>query len=268
MEADLSQSWLPLLRQLTTASGNQGVWKNVEAGLTGRGDVDFIAPRSEWPDIETIMRGWAAEMDLGPLIVCRHMPDTAFFVAVDRSASRFLQLDVKERATFRGATVFQAPDLLDLMEIDSRGFRRLRQGAEGLIKLVVSGTGHGGRAKPKALTKERVVELLASDAPGKEAAAASVFGHRRGLVLAGAEAALAGGWNRSAMARIEAWFAAKALTEPLTLWGRLRAKQIKGRCEVIRTSLYNSRRIAGSVDVWLEEVARNHSVLFEPRGNG
>lgn len=264
MSRDLPALWTPLLHTLSGASADQGVWKNVEAGLSGHGDVDFIAPRSEWAGVRIVVKAWAAEAGLGPVIVCSHIPDAEFFFVVDRSQRDFLQLDVRDRVTFRGSTVFRPHDVVHLMAMDARGFRSLRAGAEGLVKLVVSGTAPGGRPKPKTLRKENVIELLASDSEGVRETAASVFGRVESTALAGAEAALAGGWNRRAMATVEAFYALKGVTEPTTVVGRLRARRAKKQCPVIRTSLENCRQIRTDVDDWLNEVARTHRVAYDP----
>lgn len=263
MSRDLPALWTPLLHRLSGASADQGVWKNAEAGLSGHGDVDFIAPRSEWEGVRIVVKAWAAEAGLGPVIVCPHIPDAVFFFVVDRSEQDFLQLDVRDRVTFRGSTVFQPHDVVHLMAMDPRGFRSLRAGAEGLVKLVVSGTAPGGRPKPKTLRKENVIELLASDSEGMRKAASSVFGRVESAALAGAEAALAGGWDRRAMATVETFYTLKGVTEPATVVGRLRARRAKKNCPVMRTSLENGRRIGNDVDGWLNEVARTHRVGYE-----
>ncbi|MGH2751224.1 MAG: hypothetical protein ACRDK3_10190 [Actinomycetota bacterium] len=264
MSRDLPALWTPLLQSLCGASADQGVWKNVEAGLSGRGDVDFMAPRCEWEGVRILVQSWAAQVGLGPVIVCPHVPDAAFFLVVDRSTKDFLQLDVKDRVTFRGSTVFRPHEVARLMAMDPRGFRSLRAGAEGLVKLVVSGTAPGGRPKPRTLLKENVLELLASDSEGLQETAGSVFGRVEPAALAGAEAALAGGWNRRAMATVELFYALKGVTEPATMAGRLRARRAKRQCLVMRTSLERGRRIGHDVDGWLDEVARTHRVAYEP----
>ncbi|MGH2791927.1 MAG: hypothetical protein ACRDJ0_13220 [Actinomycetota bacterium] len=251
------------MNKLSASSADQGVWKNAEAGLTGEGDVDFIAARSEWEGIRILAQYWAGEVGLGPVIVCRHMPNAVFFLTVDKSVPDFLQLDVRDRITFRGSTVFEPSDIAHLMEMDPRGFRRLRAGAEGLVKLVISGTGPGGRPKPKTLRKENVIELLASDPTGMREAAASVFARVEDSVLDGADAAMRGQWNRRAMATVEARYALKGVTEPGTVVGRLRARRVKRDCEIMRTSLGRARKIPGDVDDWLEQVARSHRVSYD-----
>jgi hypothetical protein len=257
MQRDLPALWIPLLNRLTASSQHRAVLKNVDAGLTGRGDVDFIAPRFEWEEIRTVFETWAEDIGLGPVIVCRHIPGALFLLAVDRSEADFLQLDVRDRITFRGSTVFEPSDAAPLMETDVRGFRRLRPGAEGLFKLVVNATGPTGRPKPKMLKKENVVDLLRSDPQGMSRAASSIFARVEDSVLTGARAAMEGSWNRRAMATVEGWYVLKVLGDPRTAALRVRARRAKKECEIMRTSLGNARQIPGDVDLWLEKVARS-----------
>lgn len=257
MGRDLPALWIPLLNRLTASSQHRAVLKNVDAGLTGGGDVDFIAPRVEWEEIRMVFQTWAEERALGPVIVCRHIPGAQFLLAVDRSVPDFLQLDMRDRITFRGSTVFEPSDAAHLMEMDARGFRRLRPGAEGLFKLVVNATGPTGRLKPKMLEKENVVDLLKSDTEGVLSAASSIFARVEDSVLTGARAAMEGSWNRRAMATVEGWYVLKVLGDPRTAAQRVRARRAKRECEVMRTSLGSGRQIPGDVDLWLEKVARS-----------
>ncbi|HEX2236751.1 MAG TPA: hypothetical protein VHK89_10800, partial [Actinomycetota bacterium] len=175
--SDRTAQWLPLLRGLGAAAPNRVVWKNVEAGLTGEGDLDYLAPVEDWDAIEHDYLRWARDCGLGPVVVCRHVPSALFLVALAEpgSTDRWLQLDVRARVTFRGATVLRAGEVHALTQPDERGFRRLRPGCEGLLKLVVSGIAPGGRPKEANLRREGVAELLRADPGGAEPAAA-LFG--------------------------------------------------------------------------------------------
>ena len=137
--ADCTAQWMDLLRRIASKHSPAVVWKNAEAGLSGEGDIDVMAPRSGWEEIERSFRRWATDHDLGAVAVCRHIPGTKYLIAVDSRERAFLQLDIKDRATFRGATVFEPGALEVVSEDDARGFRRLRPGAEGLFKLVING---------------------------------------------------------------------------------------------------------------------------------
>ena len=257
---DFEALWTPLLRQLSDLSADHAVWKNLEAGLTGGGDVDFVAPRASWPVLEKVFLAWTLEQGIGPTIVCRHMPDTMFLLAVDRSEHDFLQLDVRSRLTFRGSTIFVPGDIPEAFQLDNEGLRSLRPGAEGLLKLVISGTGPGGRQKRKTLDKEKVAELMSSDPEGISYAA-TLCGPAGRAAVSGASAVVIGEWSRIFMVSVEAWFLAKGLGEPATVWRRVKARRAKKSCEVIQTSIAESRRIPGDVDEWLLRAERDHEVL-------
>ncbi|MFN2490195.1 MAG: hypothetical protein ABR529_10760, partial [Actinomycetota bacterium] len=216
---DQTALWLPLLRSLTESSVERAVWKNIEAGLTGEGDVDFIAPVGEWDAIEHEFLRWARVHEVGPVVVCRHAPGALFLIALGGRDEPWLQLDVRAHATLRGATVFRVEDALPLIEFDGRGFRRLQAGAEGIFKLVTSGLAPGGRPNPRGLRKERVAELLRDD-PQAAAAATHTFGIARAALQAGAGAVAAGGWDRGAMARVEAYVMLRGMRTPHTAVGQ------------------------------------------------
>jgi hypothetical protein len=256
VETPDGRRWLPLLRRLAEVADDGGVWKNADDALKGTGDVDFTAPTQRWPAIVEEYRRWAMEIAVRPVIVCRHVPFTLLMVGMDGSRPELLQLDVRDRVTFRGSTVARARQLVDLMETDDRGFRRLRPGAEGLLKLVHKGLGAGGRAKWERLRRERVVELIRSDPIGSERAA-DLLG-APGL-LRGATALIQGRWDRSAMIASELLFAARAILEPSTVLRRLLYRLTEAdRCPVVRATTRYGRRIQGPPDRWIDLAQRYH----------
>lgn len=258
-ERDLEATWLDLLRRLTEACPGSGVWKNADAGLAGEGDVDFAAPVEEWNRIEAEFLSWAAVHGLGPVITCWHVPGSMFLVALDPGGAEFLQLDVRARSTWRGSTLFEAADLVPLMEMDRRGFRRLRPGAEGLVKLLQNGIEAGGRPKSKNLVKERVVALLEADPEGARVAE-DLFGRAGRWAGRGAVAARSGGWDRAALAAVEARAALRSLGEPGVALATVRARRAKASCPVLSASIRNKRRVPDDAETWLKAVARGHSV--------
>jgi len=257
---DSATRLLPLLQELSEVSPDSAVWKNVDSGLSGAGDVDFVTPQRAWPAVEGVFRSWARAWELGPVIVCRHMPDTMFLIAVDQARNDFVQLDVRSRMTFHGSTVFVPSDLGSCFELDERGFRRLRPGAEGLLKLVISGIAPAGKPRQRAIVKEDVVQLLSRDSQGVMAGAA-LCAPVQMAARSGAQALVEGGWNRRAMATVEAWFVVKGFTEPRTAWRRVRAKRAKAHCELIQTSIKSSRHIPGNIDDWLTRVEKDHAAF-------
>lgn len=251
-----SARWLPLLLRLTEVAPDVGVWKNAEDALQETGDVDLSAPTQRWPQIVEEYRRWAAGVVVDPVLVCRHVPFTMLLVGVDRGRRELLQLDVRSRVTFRGSTLFRATQLPPLMEIDDRGFRRLRPGAEGLLKLVHKGLAAGGRPKWARLRKERVAELMRSDPEGVERAV-ELLGARH--LLRGAAAMIEGGWDQRVMAAAELLFAARAALEPSTVLRRLRFRLIEmDRCPVVRATMRHGRRIPEPVDRWIGVAERHH----------
>jgi hypothetical protein len=257
-EGGRAEMWLPLLRRLTERFPTWAVWKNVDSALTGHGDVDSLADPACWPAIEAEFRGWAAAHGLTHVIVCRHVPQGPHFLAFGPATRHLVQLDVKARATFRGSTLVDWRQLLPLCERDPRGFRRVRPGAEGVIKLLSNGTLSGGRMDAEALEKKRVAELLAADPEGV-ARTARLFGPAAGALRRGADAVVRGGWDRPAMRAVEAWCLVRAVAEPGTLLSRAGFKyRGRKRCPVIRTIRHDDRRVPDDVEAWMREVRRTH----------
>lgn len=257
---DRTEMWLPLLRRLTERYPTWAVWKNVDSALTGHGDVDSLADPACWPAIEAEFRGWAAAHGLNHVIVCPHVPQGPHFIAFGLGTRHLVQLDVKERATFRGSTLVSWRQLLPLCEMDPRGFRRVRPGAEGVIKLLSNGLLPGGRMNAVGMQKKRVAELLAADPEGVRLIA-RLFGPAAGSLVRGADAVVRGGWDRTAMRVVEAWCLARAVAEPRTMLSRLGFRYHGGkRCPVIQTIRRDDRRIPDDVEAWLREVRRTHAV--------
>lgn len=259
---DRSALWIVLLRRLTNVSSTWLVWKNVESALEGVGDIDSAAAMSDWPLVEEQFFRWAHEFDLEPAIACRHIPGGLNLVAMPSWSKSFLELSVKENKIFRGSTLFVLADLLELAEMDARGFRRLRKGSEGLFKLVLNGSRWGGRENPDGLKRKNVAELLAIDSQGMRQAA-KLFGPARGAVLALASRVISGEWNRRAMLFVEICALGRGIEHPITLarraWFRTATTR---RCPIVRSLLFDERRIPTDRRAWLDEVARNHRTLI------
>lgn len=257
---DRTELWLPLLRELTATYPRWAVWKNVASAFAGTGDVDSFAPPEDWPAIERTFERWVADHDLGPVIVCRHIPQGPHFMTLQEGSPYLVQLDVKVRGTFRGSTLIDAADLEQLSEIDPLGFRRVRPGVEGIIKLCMNGTRKGGGPDVEALRAKRVVELLAEDPAGADAGLALV-GAAAPTLRRGVEALLAGGWDHTAMRRVEAWCAVRSLVEPGTAFSRLWFLKYRApRCPVVTLIRDHDRRVPDDRAGWLAEVARDHEV--------
>jgi hypothetical protein len=261
--SDRTQLWLPLLRRLTASSDTWLVWKNVESAFEGIGDVDAAAARADWPVIEREFRQWAAEQGVGPVVVCRHIPGGLNLIAVPRGSATFLEMGVKAQRMWRGATIFELDDLLPMVVVDERGFRRLRPGAEGLFKLLLNGTRRDGGPNETGLQAKHVRELLAGDPEGARQAAGALGSARR-AVLRGARRAAAGGWDRAAMLAVEGWAFLQAVRHPSVSLARIRFR-LRGRatCPVVEAILGEGRRIPPDRDGWLQLLARNHQVFSD-----
>jgi hypothetical protein len=257
--------WLSILPRLTAEFPGWAIWKNPESALAGRGDVDSLAPPSEWPRIQTTFIDWARDRGLGPVLTCRHIPQGPHFITVERDSPYLVQLDVKDRGTFRGSTIIDAWSLLPLTEIDERGFRRVRPGAEGVIKLCMNGIRRGGLPDEEALRKKGVADLLRNDPEGLRLGS-RLLGHAAPHLLKGADALLAGGWDRSAMLRVELWSAGRSIAEPrvaVSRWWFLNV--VAKRCPVIKLIRESDRKIAGDPQAWLRAVAVDHELVeFSP----
>lgn len=259
LNRDLHALWLPLLAQLTDAHPAWGLWKNADSALEGHGDFDSTAPASLWGDISQTFSEWAVGNGYGPVAACRHVPGVLFLIALDEERSTFLELDVNARKYFRGWTVFRPEDLAPLMEIDERGFRRVRPGAEGVILLTQNGLKWGGRPDLEGLRKRRVGEVLRSDPEGARRAA-ELFGVAQRPLERGIRRVTEGSWDRRAMLAVEARAVAGALMEPGILLTRFQAKRVKRRCPMLTAIFSDARRISGDPRRWLESVAEEHEV--------
>jgi hypothetical protein len=256
-----TQLWLPLLRALTTATPDWTVWKNAESALTGTGDVDSAAPRPAWPTVVRTVHGWALEQQLGPTIVCRHIPRTLNLLTVAPDGRSLLQLEVKAGATFRGSLQFSARDVLGLSSLDELGFRRLRAGAEGVLKLLNNGMVRGAQPNWEGIRAKNVLALLAADPEGV-AAMAQRFGPARDALLRGVTAVQHDTWDRRAMGTVEAWALAKSLVQPQVLAERAWFRAYRKRTDPVLQVVYRAdRMVQDDVGAWLRDVARTHRLL-------
>jgi hypothetical protein len=251
--------WLALLRRLTDISPSFLVWKNVESALEGQGDIDAAAAPADWDALEETFVEWATELDLLPAALCHHIPGGRNLIAAPVGTRTFFELSIKHDKAFRGSTLFILDDLLAMSEMDARGFRQLRPGAEGMLKLVLNGSKWFGRPDDDGLTGKRVRELLAADPEGV-AIASKVFGPAETAARNLARAVVEGGWDRRAMLAIEANALAKGLRHPKVMarraWFRLTTQR---RCPVVY-AIGHGRVVSEPREAWLADVARTHVV--------
>jgi thymidylate kinase len=225
--------WFPLIRALMRAAPSLVVWKNASRTLRGQGDLDVVAAPADWPVIVDVFARWADGQGFTPAL-CDHVPNSLFLRAEGNDPPAF-ELDVKSRGTFRGSVLFEAPDLDSLVEWDDLGFRRLRPGAEGLLKLLLNGVSRWGTPKWERVAREDISLLVAADPEGA-AAAASLFGWAAWAARDVAGAVATGGWSRSSMLVLEAWAARNALRHPTILTRRIGSRPT-GSCPGLKRSL-------------------------------
>jgi hypothetical protein len=253
-EESMSALWLPLLIRLTERFPGWGLWKNADAALKGYGDFDSMAGEGDWTGITEEFSHWAVANDLGPVAACRHVKGVLFLAALDQDGSKILELDVNSRKYFRGWTVFEPRQLAPVMELDTKGFRRVRPGAEGVILLTQNGLKWGGRPDVEGLARKRVAEYLRSDHDGVLEAAELFRPADKALVRA-AESAANGEWSRAAMLMVEARAVLGAMAAPSILASRVHAKRVKKQCPLLVTIFSDGRDVRGDTAAWIERVA-------------
>jgi hypothetical protein len=251
-----SAEWLPLLQRLTYVSESWGVWKNADRALAGQGDVDSVAPAAEHVFLAEEFCRWAAEAGLHWVVRCRHAGGILVLIAGD--PSRWAQLDLVSTTPFRGARLFSADDLVPLMLMDPRGFRRLRSGAEGLFLLLYKGLRWGGRPDWPNLRRYNALDKIVRDWAGAEAAAA-LLGSASGPLLRAVRSAIRGEWNGPALLHAEALTLLRGFTDPRALVSRAIVRGWKlPRCQVAKAIAAGRR--PEQLDQWLQRVRQHHAV--------
>jgi hypothetical protein len=246
--------WLPLLEDLYARTRTWTVWKGPESALDGDGDVDSFASQREWPAVVEAFRRWARSHGLGPVIRCTHYPGLLILVAcAGDDPAHLIQLDVYSRQLFRGSTLVNAEELVGLTVPDPRGFRRLRPGAEGLLRLLRRLPRSGGA--PKLGPDDPIAELLREDPVGA-ATLAVLVGFPRSLL----EGLATGGWDRRPAALFELRSAARLLGHPSQLAACLALDYRRLAGCTLTTALEGGRRVDGDRSRWLAQIGRTHSV--------
>lgn len=233
MTSDRFDLWSSLLIRLTRASPRWAVSGNVEEGLAGEGDIDLVAPPADWMELEGEFRRWATESGFDPVISCTHRPGVLVLVAMGDPGAPLYKLEVLGYRHFRGARIYAADDLVPAMEIDPRGWRRLRPGAAALIKLVPNGITWSGGLKWTGPKAARVLDLLRQDPEGVHLAS-KAFPSRGSLVERAAGAAAAGRWPRARMVALAGWALTRGLLKPVEALARLRYRiSPAARCQLL-----------------------------------
>jgi hypothetical protein len=250
-----AEAWLELLEELTGRRADWLAWKGYRTALEGPGDVDSVAPAEAWSTVREVVVAWAGRHGLGPVVICPHAPGLLHIVALPPADEPYFELDVNRRKVFLGSTLFR-PHQLDPMAVkDDRGIRRLRPGAEGVLKLVQNGMRRGARVRWDQMAVKGIPELLAAD-PAGVLEVSALFGRASGALVRGARAVTDGGWDRPAMLAVELWCIARAVVEPDAVLWRLRFRWHRHRCPVLRSVFDGGRRVPiDERPAWLEAVA-------------
>jgi hypothetical protein len=248
--------WLPLLRRLTQLSTTWCAWKNVDRALAGYGDIDSVSLLEDCDRLLNEFRAWASTHGMGPIFICSHLPGSVLGVAV-RHREELIELQLCQQAFFRGSVLFGTRDLVPLMEMDERGFRRLRPGAEGLLLLFFNSLKRGGRPHFGNEKARHPLDLLRRDPEGAELAT-RLFGPVQRQAFRVAKAALEGRWDYGSAIRIELWAAGRSFLDPRMLTARVKLRAARLKLCPLLPALNQGRRLSGDVDEWLVEAARSH----------
>jgi hypothetical protein len=246
---DAGGRWLPLLGDLTGASPSWCVWKNADRALAGGGDIDSAAPYAEWDALASVHRAWARSNHAIAGVACRHTPGLLSLVVAMPESEALLQLDLFAETFWRGSRLFVAEQLAPLMVLDTRGFRRIRPGAEGVFLFLFNGVRRTAGPDVEAIRRKGVGELLRTDWDGA-IAAARVLQAPRSLIRA-LHAVREGRWDTRAVLATETRALVRSFSEEDAL-GRLRFRsQVRfAPCPVDR-ALRNARRVPRDVEAWL-----------------
>jgi len=252
--------WLPLLRRLSEECATWLVWKNADAALAGKGDVDSTADAVELPRIETIFRRWARDVGAVGWVRCSHIQGVDLFYAiVPGETVELLELDVMTVQPLRGWPVLKAGMLLPLAVDDPRGFRRLREGAEAALLLLLNGLRPWGRLDEATVREKALRGRIASDLDGVKELCSRLPSPSGRLLLRLAEGLVAGRWDRAAALQLEAASFARALGSPRYALARARTKLRGGPVCSLSSASLDGRRIRGDIRDFLARAAAQHS---------
>lgn len=256
--SDREKLWAPLLGRLTAQCAEWLVYKGAESAFRGLGDIDSAAPPSRWDEIHDVVRDWSRENDLGRVWRCQHIPGGMNLVIAPPGASHVLEVGVKDYKTFRGSALFTWESLQPFAVVDGRGFRTVRTGVEGFIKLILNGLDRSGRPT-EALCAKGIRLEIRSDPEGAGAATTLLPRVSRPAGRRLVEAVCAGDWDRQAAAIIEGAALLNGLRNPKVALSRLSFRGGKGSsCPVVHVLLIDKRMIPSDRESWLLGVEGLH----------
>jgi hypothetical protein len=156
--------------------------------------------------------------------------------------------------------LFRPEDLRDMLRMDERGFRRLRAGAEGVLKLVQNGMRRGGNPDWDGIRDKKIAELMRDDPVGVQQAA-KLFRGGEAAILEGIQHVLEHKWSREAMRRIEFHSILQSLIEPTNIAKRVWFRFIRKRCPVLQL-VFSDRKVPQDRESWLGVVTRSHRIYL------
>lgn len=250
-------SWVPLLQDLAGIETDMAVYKNVGQALEGDGDVDFLAPRRLWTQIEDAFDRWGSTHGLVTMPACRHRPYAMYLVAADHDGS-LLQLDVRDRLHFRRATLVTAEEAAPMYESHPLGFRVLRPGAEGALKLALRGMGPRGELREEPVVRYLIRELVRDDPKGAESMAAC-FVPAPDDALVVVRSLIDGSWDSGRARSMSRAFATASLRNPVTLARLAMFRRTRRTCPLLRWVLQNGQAQPPRLEDWIGEVRHSHA---------
>ncbi|MDP9224743.1 MAG: hypothetical protein M3P18_12995, partial [Actinomycetota bacterium] len=219
-----------------------------------------IAPASSWPSISKTFRDWAAASGFVGVVTCEHVPGSLLLQAANPQSPTLTELDVLAECYWRGDRLLAAADLAPLMLEDPRGFRRLREGAEGLLLLLLNGIRWAGAPRSQVIRNKHIATLMDSDPDGMRTAA-EILGSAAPTAVRLAEALKRGEWNRALAVRLEIRALARGLAAPMSLARRASFRGGAFRtCPVISLTR-TGRKTPPNIEEWLSLMSKSHSVI-------
>lgn len=243
---------LDLLRRLTASTPNWTLVKGAPSALDGRGDIDSAAPSADWPTVRSACAAWAAATGRGPLLACDHVPGSVVLAVVEPADRLLVQVDLLDHRLVRGSRVLCAADVLPAAAVDDDGYRRLRPGAEAVVRLVLD-EWRTGAPPIEASSLVELRELLQADPEGAQLASSRLDPRLREAVAAVA----AGRWPRKALLAAELTCLAHGLRHPAQLLVRAVGRRSSKTCPLLG-ALANERTVDGDLDEWIASVDRAH----------
>lgn len=170
-----SQGLLRVLQHVTNAEQSFVVWKHLEDGLAGRGDIDGMVLRERLaPTTSAIADSALGQWSDSAIVACEHAYGVrALFVVSDIFWPVIQQIDLYWRPTRFGCPWADPSAVAELAVKDKRQVRTLPVASAGVVSLVL----HGTSLATNVEIPPREISLIRSafTTPGEVVNAASVL---------------------------------------------------------------------------------------------